>query len=64
MAIKLRYDRAALKPPPTQNKDPYLPVDAHELLAAPKSVVAFGADHLATIMSPGTLLSVSLAVDL
>jgi len=41
-----------------------LVLDAHELLAAPKPVVAFARDHVATLMSPGTLVSLSLAVDL
>jgi hypothetical protein len=41
-----------------------LVLDAHELLAAPKPVVAFASDHVATLMNPGTLLSLSLAVDL
>jgi hypothetical protein len=41
-----------------------LVLDVHELLAAPKPVVAFAADHVATVMSPGTLLSLSLAVEL
>ena len=41
-----------------------LVLDAHELLAAPKPVVAFASDHVANLMSPGTLLSLSLAVDL
>jgi len=39
-------------------------LEARELLAAPRPVVAFGADHVATVMSPGTLLSLSLAVEL
>jgi hypothetical protein len=41
-----------------------LVLDAHELLAAPQPVVAFAADHVATVMSPGTLVSLSLAVEL
>ena len=41
-----------------------LVLDAHELFAAPKPVVAFGTDHVATVMSPGTLLSLTLAVEL
>jgi hypothetical protein len=41
-----------------------LVLDAHELLAAPQPVVAFAAEHVATVMSPGTLVSLSLAVEL
>jgi len=41
-----------------------LVLDAHELFAAPQPVVAFAGDHVATVMSPGTLLSLSLAVEL
>jgi hypothetical protein len=41
-----------------------LVLDAHELFAAPQPVIAFAADHVATVMSPGTLLSLSLAVEL
>jgi hypothetical protein len=39
-------------------------LDGHELLAAPQPIVAFAADHVATVMSPGTLVSLSLAVEL
>lgn len=39
-------------------------LDAHELLAAPQPIVAFATDHVATVMSPGTLVSLSLAVEL
>jgi hypothetical protein len=39
-------------------------LEVRELLAAPRPVVAFAADRVATVMSPGTLLSLSLAVEL
>ncbi len=39
-------------------------LDAREVVAAPRPVVAFASDRVANAMSPGTLLGLSLEVDL
>ena len=41
-----------------------LVIDARELFAAPRPVVAFASDRVATAMTPGTLVGVALAVEL
>jgi hypothetical protein len=40
-----------------------LVLDAHELFAAPRPVIAFASDRVATVMSPGTLVALSLSVE-